>query len=64
MGDLAVDTAVRPTGEGRYEAELSGDWEIWGPMGGYVAACALRADGDLLRRRTQRVRRVCDRGGR
>ena len=24
---------------------LSADWEIWGPMGGYVAACALRAAG-------------------
>ena len=22
---------------------MSGDWEIWGPMGGYVAAIALRA---------------------
>jgi acyl-CoA thioesterase-2 len=45
MGDLATDTAVRPRGEGRYEATLSRDWEIWGPMGGYVAACALRAAG-------------------
>ena len=45
MGDLAVDTAVRARGEGRYEATLSADWEIWGPMGGYVAAVALRAAG-------------------
>ncbi len=45
MGDLASDTAVRPSGEGCYEATLSSDWEIWGPMGGYVAACALRAAG-------------------
>ena len=45
MGDLEVDTAVRPCGEGRFEATLSSDWEIWGPMGGYVAACALRAAG-------------------
>lgn len=45
MGDLARDTAVRPAGDGRYEATLSADWEIWGPMGGYVAACALRAAG-------------------
>lgn len=43
MGDLAVDTAVTEVGEGRYVAELSRDWEIWGPMGGYVAATALRA---------------------
>lgn len=45
MGDLGVDTAVRDLGDGRYEATLSRDWEIWGPMGGYVAAVALRAAG-------------------
>jgi acyl-CoA thioesterase II len=45
MGDLANDTEVRPSGAGSYEATLSADWEIWGPMGGYVAACALRAAG-------------------
>jgi len=45
MGDLAIDTAVRACGGGRFEATLSADWEIWGPMGGYVAACALRAAG-------------------
>jgi acyl-CoA thioesterase II len=45
MGDLANDTAIRPRGDGCYEASLSADWEIWGPMGGYVAACALRAAG-------------------
>jgi acyl-CoA thioesterase-2 len=55
MGDLATDTAVRAaggdggtdSGEGRFEATLSPDWEIWGPMGGYVAATALRAVGAL-----------------
>jgi acyl-CoA thioesterase II len=45
MGDLADDTAVEALGDGRYRATLSADWEIWGPMGGYVAACALRAAG-------------------
>jgi acyl-CoA thioesterase-2 len=45
MGDLASDTAVRSLGDGHYEATLSDEWEIWGPMGGYVAACALRAAG-------------------
>lgn len=47
MGDLAKDTAVEPSGagDGLFTAELSADWEIWGPMGGYVAACALRAAG-------------------
>ena len=55
MGDLATDTAVEARGDGRFAAVLNGDWEIWGPMGGYVAACALRAaglaaDGDEPRR--------------
>lgn len=45
MADLAKDTAVTERGDGLYEATLSADWEIWGPMGGYVAACALRAAG-------------------
>lgn len=45
MGDLATDTAVEPRGDGRFSATLSADWEIWGPMGGYVAAIALRAAG-------------------
>lgn len=45
VGDLAIDTAVRDLGDGRYEATLSSDWEIWGPMGGYVSAVALRAAG-------------------
>jgi acyl-CoA thioesterase-2 len=46
MGDLAEDTALEPLGGGRFRATLSQDWEIWGPMGGYVAACALRAAGE------------------
>ncbi|QYG91913.1 thioesterase family protein [Iamia sp. SCSIO 61187] len=45
MGDLGEQTAVEPVGEGRFRATLSADWEIWGPMGGYVAAHALRAAG-------------------
>ena len=45
MGDLAMDTAVEALGEGRYRATLSQEWEIWGPMGGYVASVALRAAG-------------------
>lgn len=46
-GDLATDTAVRTVdaATGRYEADVSQAWEIWGPMGGYVAAIALRAAG-------------------
>jgi acyl-CoA thioesterase II len=45
MGDLALQTSVEPTGEGRYRAMVHQDWEIWGPCGGYVAAIALRAAG-------------------
>lgn len=45
VGDLGVDTAVTATGDGTYEAMVQPDWEIWGPMGGYVAAIALRAAG-------------------
>ena len=45
MGDLALDTAVTQVGEGRYTATLSQEWEIWGPMGGYIASVALRAAG-------------------
>jgi acyl-CoA thioesterase-2 len=44
VGNLARDTAVDGA-DGRYTAVLSKDWEIWGPMGGYVAAVALRAAG-------------------
>lgn len=46
MGDLAKDTAVGDLGDGRYRADLSEDWRIWGPNGGYVAAIALRAAGE------------------
>src|SRR5271154_2874728 len=45
MGDIARQTAVEPIGDGRYTAMVHGDWEIWGPCGGYVAALALRAAG-------------------
>jgi acyl-CoA thioesterase len=45
MGDIALQTAVEPGGEGRYGAMVHQDWEIWGPCGGYVAAIALRAAG-------------------
>lgn len=44
MGALQVDTAIR-TEDGRLFADLSRDWEIWGPNGGYVSAIALRAAG-------------------
>lgn len=45
MGDLGLDTSVTQTGDGHFTARLSREWEIWGPMGGYVASVALRAAG-------------------
>ena len=45
MGDLAEDTAVEQVEPARFRAKLSSDWEIWGPMGGYIASVALRAVG-------------------
>jgi acyl-CoA thioesterase II len=45
MADLRADTAVTARGGGRYQAVLREAWEIWGPMGGYVASVALRAAG-------------------
>ncbi len=46
MGDLGEDTALEKLDAGRFRANLKQDWEIWGQMGGYVAACALRAAGN------------------
>ncbi len=45
MGDLGVETAVEQIDEHRYRARLDAAWEIWGPMGGYIASVALRAVG-------------------
>ena len=45
MGDLATDTAVEQTGPSTFTCNLSPDWEIWGPNGGYLAAVAMRAAG-------------------
>lgn len=45
MGDLERDTAVVDIGDAHFTAELSREWEIWGPMGGYIASFALRAAG-------------------
>lgn len=42
VGDFGEDTTVSGS-DGQYHADVSRDWEIWGPMGGYVAAMALRA---------------------
>lgn len=45
MGDLATDTAIERVDEHRFHGVPSADWEIWGPMGGYIASFALRAAG-------------------
>lgn len=44
MGSLERDTSVLSADSG-LSANLSRDWEIWGPNGGYVASIALRAAG-------------------
>jgi acyl-CoA thioesterase II len=49
MADLEVDTRLEEVGEGAFRATLSNDWEIWGPNGGYVAAIALRAAGQVAK---------------
>jgi acyl-CoA thioesterase II len=43
--DFDLETQVTPLGAGAYRADLSKDWEIWGPNGGYLCAIALRAAG-------------------
>ena len=44
---IAVPNRPGPTIaiDGRFTARLSQEWEIWGPMGGYIASTALRAAG-------------------
>jgi hypothetical protein len=42
--DLERATRVQAR-DGGFVAELSRDWEIWGPNGGYLATIALRAAG-------------------
>lgn len=43
-----LEQATRIAGsEGRYSTTLSDQWAIWGPNGGYLAAIALRAAGEL-----------------
>jgi len=44
MGNFLADTALIG-GNGRYHVMISPDWQVWGPLGGYVAAIALRAIG-------------------
>jgi acyl-CoA thioesterase len=47
VGDFEKDTRVTPLDERelRFRGNISSDWKIWGPNGGYLAAIALRAAG-------------------
>ena len=43
---MNLEEATRLAGrQGAYRIELSNEWEVWGPNGGYLAAIALRAAG-------------------
>lgn len=46
MGNFENDTSVTARGD-TLVAELSRNWEIWGPNGGYLSAIALRAAGQI-----------------
>jgi acyl-CoA thioesterase len=43
MANLEEQTAVERVGDGKYRANVSTDWKMWVPVGGYLAAIALRA---------------------
>lgn len=45
MADLNEDTRPERTGDGRYAVEISPDWKVWGPNGGYLSSLLLRAVG-------------------
>ncbi len=45
MQGLARATELAPLASDRFGAQLSPEWEIWGPNGGYLATLALRAAG-------------------
>jgi len=49
MGDFETDTRIESLGDHRFGAVVSQDWEIWGPNGGYMAALAMRATGQVAK---------------
>lgn len=43
-----LDTATQLDGDdGDYAIDLSDNWQLWGPSGGYLSAIALRAAGEI-----------------
>jgi acyl-CoA thioesterase len=45
MASLEQQTAVEMIADGRYRCDISTDWKMWVPVGGYLTAIALRAAG-------------------
>jgi acyl-CoA thioesterase len=43
MESLDQQTAVEQTAEGKYRGNVSEEWKLWTPVGGYLATIALRA---------------------
>ena len=43
MTSLDQQTAVKQTSDGRYQGEITEDWKMWVPVGGYLTSIALRA---------------------
>lgn len=43
MANLEEQTAVERVADGTYRAVVSAEWKMWVPVGGYLAAIALRA---------------------
>ncbi|MFB9235738.1 thioesterase family protein [Plantactinospora siamensis] len=43
MESLEQQTAVEQTAEGKYRGNVSEDWKLWAPVGGYLSGIALRA---------------------
>jgi acyl-CoA thioesterase len=47
MGCLRTQSGNTQISDGHFRVELSPEWKIWGPNGGYLAACVLRAVGTV-----------------